>query len=81
MKAQILDVLPSLAFSGLMAAGMTLLGNASQLAASLIILCVEAVCGVLFYLLANLAIKSEALHEILAMRKLMPSFKTGGTRK
>ncbi len=67
MKVQILDVLPSLLFAGLMGGGMWLAGLALGPTSDFLHLVVQAGAGVILYLALNWLGKSEPLYEVAGL--------------
>jgi O-antigen/teichoic acid export membrane protein len=67
MKAQILDVLPSLLFAGLMGGGMALVGAALGPTSDFLRLIAQVATGVMIYLALNWLWQSEPLHEVIGM--------------
>ena len=69
MKAQIVDVLPSLLFAGLMGGGMALVGAALGPISDFLRLIIQVATGVVIYLALNRLRKAEPLYEVLAIAR------------
>ena len=69
MKAQIVDVLPSLLFAGLMGGGMALVGGALGQTSAFLRLIIQVTTGVVIYLALNWLRKAEPLYEVLAIAR------------
>jgi len=74
VKAQVLDVLPSLLVSCLMGGGMLWIGSAIKPATNFVLLITQAGVGAIIYLLVNLVSRAEPLLEIIALTKRLPIF-------
>jgi hypothetical protein len=67
MKAQLMDVLPSLLFAGLMGGSMWLVGSALGPTSDFPCLIAQAVTGVVIYLALNWLAKAESLYEAASL--------------
>lgn len=77
MKAQVVDILPTLFYTLLMAAAMLLLGEAFQGAGELLLLVLQCGMGVAVYLLVSKLARAEPLRELLSLRQQLPLFRPG----
>ena len=74
LKAQVLDVLPSLMFACLMGGSMLLAGSVLTSAGNFLLLATQAAVGLALYFLLHLLSKSESLRMIINLTKQLPAF-------
>lgn len=81
VKAQVVDVLPSLLIALLMGGGMYLAGIAMQSAGDFVLLVVQTGIGAILYFLLSLISRSEPLLELIELTRQLPLFGAGPRKR